>query len=227
MRNYTYGIGASWELSFPMRPIRTGQKIIRQERPVRYTVEACRLSGRTEYYSVAMQEADGSITREELSCSRLHYLLNFHLRQKYSDGRRAPLPLTAAEVSEYYEARRAEKYADYKRARYMLEHNKEYCALDQKKRELIAQAGKAEAFGERERAAKLAEELHRTEVGQRAIRENLGIPETLLRLEYDCPVCRDRGVLSDGKTVCACAQTPERERAIRKYIGVLTGEVQA
>ena len=225
MKEFTYGIGASWELAFAKRPLRIGGKTVRRERLVRYTVESCRLSRRTEYYTVRMrEEEDGSETREELSAARLHYLLNFNLRQKFTDGQREPLPLTADEVIPYYEALRAEKLREYKRARFMIETNKQYAALEAEKKSLYCRTGKAEAFGDATQAAELMEKVHRLDAQQRLILDKLGIDIDVLRMKYDCTICRDRGVLQDGITVCDCARDPARERAIHAFVAAETEE---
>ena len=102
MKKYTYGIGASWVLEL------RGYAGVR--RLVQFTVKDCRLKRGVEYYDVEQREQGKEVQQiEDMSASRLHYLINFHCIEKLSSGRAADYPLTPAEVTEYYKTLTADK----------------------------------------------------------------------------------------------------------------------
>ncbi len=214
MKRFTYGIGASWVFAFPARPVDEYGKRVMTWRKVRYTITGCRLYGRTEFYAVRLEEAGKPAHEIEQSASRLRYLINFNLDAVLSDGDRAEYPLTAEQVEAYYRGRNAEKTAENRRARYMLEHHHRYRELKSKKARAEVYAGKASAENDLEKLGQITGEIVRLDEGLAAIREELGITDEVLTLKYECPKCRDRGVLESG-ALCDCVRGHERE--IRAY----------
>ena len=80
MKKFTYGIGASWVLEL------RGYAGVR--RLVQFTVKDCRLKRGVEYYDVEQREQGKEVQQiEDMSASRLHYLINFHCIEKLSSGR--------------------------------------------------------------------------------------------------------------------------------------------
>lgn len=224
MKRFTYGIGASWIFAFPARPVDEYGKRVMTYRKVRYTVTGCRLHGRAEFYAVRLEERGKAAHEIEQSASRLRYLINFNLSEVLADGERAEYPLTAEEVAIYYERERTERMNDNRRARYMLDHHKGYQDLKAKKSRAEMLAGKAEAENDFERAAALGGQIVQLDAALAEIREGLGITDAVLDLKYDCPKCRDRGVLENGE-ICDCVRGHEGE--IRAYFEREFGEAGA
>lgn len=224
MKKFTYGIGASWIFAFPARPVDEFGKRQMTWRKVKYTVTGCRLYGRTEFYSIRVEETGKPVHEIEQSASRLRYLINFNAEEVISDGVRADYPLTAEDVSQYYQAKNAERIAENRRARYMLEKHKGYQEIKAKKARAEMLAGKAEAECEFDKAAAIGAQVMALDEALKKIREDLGITDDVLMLKYDCPRCHDSGILPSG-AVCECAHAYENE--IRAYIAQELGEVGA
>ena len=208
MKKYTYGIGASWVLELPGY---AGQK-----RRVIYSVTASRLKRNTEYYDLEIREQGKEVQQiEDMSASRLHYLINFHCIEKLSSGRAADYPLTAAEVTEYYKTLTADKERRCRLAHYVLQASKAYQETQQKKRSAEIQAAKAEAEGDETRAAMITDQIRSHTARLDEIKAGYGIKDGDLTMAFDCPVCKDRGVLGNGE-ICACAKA--REKEIRAFV---------
>ena len=208
MKKYTYGIGASWVLEL------RGYAGVR--RLVQFTVKDCRLKRGVEYYDVEQREQGKEVQQiEDMSASRLHYLINFHCIEKLSSGRAADYPLTAAEVTEYYKTLTADKERRCRLAHYVLQASKAYQETQQKKRSAEIQAAKAEAEGDKTRAAMITDQIRSHTARLEEIKAGYGIKDGDLTMAFDCPVCKDRGVLGNGE-ICACAKA--REKEIRAFV---------
>ena len=170
MKKYTYGIGASWVLEL------RGYAGVR--RLVQFTVKDCRLKRGVEYYDVEQREQGKEVQQiEDMSASRLHYLINFHCIEKLSSGRAADYPLTPAEVTAFYQTLTADKERRCKLAHYVLQASKAYQETQQKKRSAEIQAAKAEAEGDELRAAMITDQIRSHTLRLEEIKAGYGIKD--------------------------------------------------
>ena len=215
MANFTYGIGASWVFQFEHRPMADGRRISRQFRYVRYTITDATLRGRTEYYTVALEEEGKPVCFVEQTASRLRYLINFNLVEALSMGTPKEYPLTAYEVAEWYRAQTTARALEYARALQMLKGHRAYAEITAQQKHTEIAAARAEAECKFEKATALNRQVRELAEALAKIRGELGITDDILTPRYRCPICKDTGLTADG-CVCACAK--EHEAEIRAYV---------
>ena len=215
---YAYGLGQSWVFRFPPRGARKRSKYIQ------YTIRSCREQSGTQYYGVAMQDLDcDAVNTAELSSSRLHFLINFHLYTAVCAGARQALPLPRSVVEAWYEEKRKKAYAESEWVQRLLQTHKPYTDAEKKRRALEIEQARAEYTGDARHAAELGAEAERQRAESVRLREKLGITDAVLNAEPHCAVCGDRGYLLGGRQ-CPCVK--ENEAAIRRYWRAERGEAE-